>query len=298
MRSAHAISVFALVLLACNLLYAGPQYVLALSWLNNSEHRLPNVRPLADECRAPFIRKFISLQDWSKPKLVVFGDSQAFAMNVPAAHAWPNLFSKKSGLDLDVINLAVIDGRPLDTEFIASQLPPKTAELAIFNLNQSHFTLPDYRYVQPVERAPLEFVRCVFSLRRYLADVRLGLPGDGAVRETYHHIPLQADRYEMPEHKELTERSILAVSKAARKSIVYVTPNNVDAFPEYQFGVEAYKAGSARLLDECRSVGTAICMDFSSAFSIANYYDIVHFNTVGNTAFADLLAKGFKDQSM
>jgi hypothetical protein len=98
----------------------GWSYAVAHNWLDNEEHRLPNIRLIDDACQGAFIRKFIALQDWSRPTMLVLGDSQPFNDRAPLETTWHFALAKDFGLH--PVSMAVIDGRPEDSAYIAGPL--------------------------------------------------------------------------------------------------------------------------------------------------------------------------------
>ncbi|MDM9619066.1 hypothetical protein [Rhizobium sp. S96] len=288
--SRTTVFVFVLTLIVLNAsLYAGA-YSAFDNWLGNRDHRLPNVRLLSEQCRAPAVRRFISMQDWSLPSMIVLGDSQPFNSGFPLESTWPFLINQKAGMGLRVVNLAVIDGRPEDTAFIARQLPAGSARLAFVNLNQSHFVGDHLRYVSPIEPAPLEFEKCAFEMRRLLLAEKLPLPDTVRGRETFRKTKLSPDRYRIDINRDTITTMISAVAEASAVTTAFVTPNNVDAFDLYGYDVDRFQEKSEEMEAACASSGLARCINLSMALSMNNFYDIVHLNTSGNRALADLLA--------
>ncbi|MBK9078400.1 MAG: hypothetical protein IPL91_04320 [Hyphomicrobium sp.] len=288
-KSVLVVVTFLSTLFAINTRDIVVSYSVASRWLGNADQRLPNIRIISEECRAPFIRRFIALQDLTKPTMLIFGDSQSFNKGVPAKSTWPARFNELADLRLNIVNLAVVDGRPPDTRFIAAQLSGK-ADLAVVNLNQAHFNGLESRKIPPLTEAPFEFVRCIVSMRRFLVTTELPLPDAKPVRERYRKATLAKDRYEMRLDSGVLRSTVEAVALKADRTIVYITPNNIDVFGDYGYDVQRFKDDSAQMLETCAET-VATCFDLSSRMSKANFYDIVHLNTAGNDNLAKLLLK-------
>ncbi|WP_210338805.1 hypothetical protein [Devosia rhizoryzae] len=273
--------------------YIVPAYSSATTWLDNDVQRLPNIREVTEECRGPFIRKFLSLQDWDRPSMLVFGDSQSVAMGVPKENTWSEHFKNRVAPELQVINLAVIDGRPGDAEFIARQVPGEV-EISVYGLNQSHFVGAQHRNVPSVEETPFEFLRCVSEMRRFLAMTPLSIPGAGSIPETYSAADLPADRYDLTIDGPVVRSVVQAVADTASRSVVFVAPNNSEAFDAYGYDIPRYAADSAGLTEECKAADPQVlCFNMSGQLGMGSFYDIIHFNTQGNARFGELLGERY-----
>jgi hypothetical protein len=115
--SSRVLIFFVVVFASLNAGVMGWSYAVAHNWLDNEEHRLPNIRLIDDACQGAFIRKFIALQDWSRPTMLVLGDSQPFNDRAPLETTWHFALAKDFGLH--PVSMAVIDGRPEDSAYIA-----------------------------------------------------------------------------------------------------------------------------------------------------------------------------------
>jgi hypothetical protein len=259
-------------------------------WLDNAEHRLPNIRLLPPQCRAVVVRKFIQLQDWTVPTLLVFGDSQPFSEGLPLDKTWPYLAAQKANLKLRVVNLAVIDGRPEDTKYVAEQVPPHTADIAIVNINQRHFSAEPLRHIEERQPQRFEWEKCIISMRRTLALESLPLPDARKARENYTRLPLTPDHYSGDPTADTIVHMVDAVSVSARRAIAFVTPNNTDAFIDYGYNVEEFRRMSNLIEAACQRSGLATCFDASTSMRMGSYRDIVHLNSNGNALFADMVA--------
>lgn len=294
MSSRILIISFCCVFLTANLVYFVPSYNAALDWINNEEKRLPNLRAINADCRPAFLRKFISVQDWSKPTMVALGDSQPFANGVPLENTWLYLVNQRANLGLQVINLSVIDGRLIDSKYIASHIP-KNVEISFLNINQSHFAEGIFSHITPKKYTPFEFETCVFSMLRFLSLESLRLPSHGRVREEFSKIRLSKIRYNMnfEVHTQQITNAIEQINKISKRPLYFVTPNNTRAFPLYKFDLDKFVEDSRKIEQICLSV-SAYCKNFSEALSKGSFGDIVHLNTKGHAELSNLLIKSYE----
>jgi hypothetical protein len=284
MRSRTVLFLFLVASIVFNARYAIPAYTAADAWLANADHRLPNMRIIPENCRAPFVRRFIAAQEWTDRTLVVLGDSQPYNNGIPTQNTWPSLLAE--ALSMDAINLAVIDGQLADSAYIARQIS-QPAGIAVLNINQSHFTGHDIRRIPEVAWTPFEFERCTLVMRRQLAGSDLPFPDDTKAREHYVKIPLDQNRYAMQLRPDVIRDAAVAISNAASRPVMFATPNNLSAFPSYNYPLDDFLQKSATI---CPMTGIE-CYDLSGALGPDNFSDIVHLNTPGNKAFAGELSR-------
>jgi hypothetical protein len=275
-------------------------YTNARAWLGNEEHRLPSIRVIDGSCQAPFIRKFIALQDWSRPTFLVLGDSQPFNDASPMKRTWHYALAQK--MNLHPVNMAVIDGRPVDTAYIAGLLDQAgvRVKMATMNINHAHINLPGKGVLSIDTRAaPFEFTRCAIRLRRQMLAGRLVLPGHRVIPRKYLRVPLQPNRYDINLRLAgpVLKAPLEAIKRIAERPVGYVTPNNVEAFGSYGFDLRKYALDSRALRNICL-LTLDECVDASRSLGAANFWDIVHFNDVGNRYFPGVLERGLKTPAL
>jgi hypothetical protein len=87
------------------------------------------------------------------------------------------------------------------------------------------------------------------------------------------------------------------MQRIAERPIGYVTPNNVEAFDGYGFDRRQYAFDSRALRNICL-LTLDECVDASRDLGAANFYDIVHFNNVGNRYFPGVLKRGLETPAL
>jgi hypothetical protein len=295
--SAAVVAAFVFALVAFNARYFAPAYAVAKDWLGNEEHRLPNIRLVESSCQTAFIREFIAMQDWSLPTFLVLGDSQPFNDRAPLEKTWS--YGLASDLGLQHVNMAVIDGRPEDSAYVARLLHEAgvRTEIATLNINHSHFANSGKRVVAETVAYPLDFILCAIQLRREMLTADLPLPGRGGLRQKFRRLPLEADRYDIDlrQAKGVLKEPLENLEQIAERPIAYVTANNIEVFDDYGFDLDRYKIVSRALREICL-LTLDECVDASRSLGAGNFYDIVHFNDKGNRYFPGVLKRGMGEQ--
>lgn len=284
--SAGIVAVFAFLLAILTIVQTHRAIVNGDAWLANPEHRLPNIRLVDADCRAAFIRRFISRQDWSKRPIVFIGDSQMMGNGFKIEETWTHLLSQKLTPPAPIVVLGVMDGRPRDTAFVAGQLPLGAARLAVANINQTGHLVETWLHVPPIAPRPFEFETCAFEARRMLLGSALRLPSDLARRETYRFSELEADRYDKPIRREEVLGLLKAVAATSDRTVAFLAPNNVATFARHGYDIEKFRRNNADMLASCRQSGV-VCADLSEAMPGEHYTDMVHWTLRGNVILAD-----------
>ncbi len=113
-------------------------------------------------------------------------------------------------------------------------------------------------------------------------------PAQERHQERYIQRQYPIDRYAGKVERSAVISAIQAVAATSRQTVVFVSPNNPTALTEGRYDFGAYKDLSNTLRLFCEAT-TARCFDFSLSLGGENFYDIIHFNTVGNRAFSRIL---------
>ncbi len=294
MRKLIPLLAFLLALATGLLLLTGASVSTLDGWLANPGHRLPNVRLIEDRCRPSIVARFIALQDWSRPTLLLLGDSQVFSGSVDDEATWGSLVGQQ--MNLTPVNISILDGRPSDTAYVARMLHAAgvRSDAAIVDLNQSHFsnTARGDRRLPEADSSALSYWWCAYTLRRFaMGGTPPELPGDGDTHTTFAGGPLAKEYYQFDAAtaEAIVTPMLIDVARLSDRPIAYVAPNNTSRFQHYGFDPAHYQSVSQALLALCESAPAFACLDMADQLPGDAFADIVHFTTSGSSLFADKL---------
>ena len=257
------------------------------------QSRVPNVRTVPDEFRAPMVREYIEdrIRPGGKPLIVVLGDSQSWGFRHREEHVFTTLLQQRLP-GYDVVNLSIVDGRLSDQTMVLEMLKAKgiRPRLVITSANITHIGTPELARLVASERPYWSYFFSPINVYRIGQTARLG---DREVSEKAYRIVPSPDRFlDSPSGLEkLSQRTegVLQLARSVGESVLFYTPAHaVEDFASYPYDRALYDRQVGALMETCRKSGVQ-CEDLSAAFPLSVFQDVVHLNRGGQVMLADSL---------
>jgi hypothetical protein len=260
------------------------------------QSRVPNVRLVPDEYRAPLLQAYIEdrIRPGGRPLIAVLGDSQSWGFRHREARVFTAILQQQLPA-YDVVNLSIVDGRLSDQMMILKMLKAQgiRPRLVITSANITHIKTPDLVRLVPSARPYWSYFLSPINVYRV---GQFAIPKDPEARDMAYRRFQVPDRFlDSAAGLDGFLRTVEGVLRMARsvgdEVLFYAPPYAVEDFASYKYDRALYDRQVKALMEACHTSGVQ-CEDLSVALPLSAFQDVVHLNRGGQMLLADkVLAK-------